>query len=392
MIGTAGVLFLLLTVAETGYSGSMSTPAVGKFIIYALYHESSEHVYIGKSTKGLSRPRAHKTPANLQRNHRWPVCKWIMKRLSLGQEYSIAVLTECDSATDLNDAEIFFIAFFRGIGIKLLNCTNGGEGVVGRVTSLETKKKQSVTAKLNTGNIKRFVEMTRSPESRERSRLMCEERFKDPEQKQKFIDGGQRALKNRSPEEIAANAIAIRAAQARPEVRAKMLYAARNKSPEHREMLRIANTGKKMSPEAVEKMSVAFRNRSPESKAKSVNALVAWSRSEEGRKVNRETHLGKKLPPEQVAKISAANTGRRHVGQALENMAAANRTPEKRAASGAARRGKTHRPDSIEKMRKPKSAEAIAKTVATKAANRLQRRLQVVPRFRVNLLKSEERT
>jgi hypothetical protein len=58
-----------------------------------------------------------------------PISKWIEKYRR--KPYEITILEECSSKLELDEAEIFYIAYFRAIGAKLLNCTAGGEGSVG---------------------------------------------------------------------------------------------------------------------------------------------------------------------------------------------------------------------------------------------------------------------
>lgn len=110
-----------------------------KYIIYALHHDSSPRVYVGKSTCGLARPNQHKKPSALKKN--WFVSKWVKKLIKNGCMYEIAVLEEHMSLDGLAEAEQFYISTFRGLGIPLLNLTDGGEGSVGYKHSEETRSK-----------------------------------------------------------------------------------------------------------------------------------------------------------------------------------------------------------------------------------------------------------
>lgn len=102
-------------------------------IVYALHRDDSDRIYIGKSSRGLRRAREHGMASYLKRecNARRPVSKWIQKGLLIGQKYTISILEECTSHEELAEAEIFHIAYMRFIGMRLLNCTDGGEGVPG---------------------------------------------------------------------------------------------------------------------------------------------------------------------------------------------------------------------------------------------------------------------
>lgn len=135
-----------------------------KFLIYALHHDSSQHVYVGKSSQGLNRPREHGKNYNLKKFAHLPVCRWITKLRSNGHDYSFSILELCDSTLSLAEAERFYIELYRSIGMKLLNLTDGGEGTLGikkspeeiermrtrnlgRKASVETKLKMSISHK-----------------------------------------------------------------------------------------------------------------------------------------------------------------------------------------------------------------------------------------------------
>jgi group I intron endonuclease len=106
-----------------------------KCIIYVLHHPLSDFLYIGQSKNGLSRPRHHRTPSS--RSKSYPVCYWVRKYL----DYEITVLEEFRSSKDLDDAEQFYIGYFRSIGMCLLNCTDGGGS---SSPSIETRHKMSI--------------------------------------------------------------------------------------------------------------------------------------------------------------------------------------------------------------------------------------------------------
>jgi hypothetical protein len=86
--------------------------------------------YIGKSSRGLSRPRAHALPSFLRGNSYKE--RWIRELHSRGLTFAITVLEVCGDVTDLNRAEISWIAKGRALGWPLTNLTDGGDGVHGR--------------------------------------------------------------------------------------------------------------------------------------------------------------------------------------------------------------------------------------------------------------------
>jgi transcriptional regulator with XRE-family HTH domain len=151
---------------------------MSKFIIYALVYDASQRMYIGKSSSGLSRPSAHSTDGALSRKHtRTPVTNWINKYKKItGQRPAIVVLEELDSESALNEAEKFYIGYFKSIGAQLLNLTDGGEGAPGYKQSAETKEKRAVKLRgqKRSEEVRRKISInsTRAmstPEARERS-------------------------------------------------------------------------------------------------------------------------------------------------------------------------------------------------------------------------------
>jgi len=153
------------------------TGAISRFLVYALADPRSGDIrYIGRSSSGLIRPRAHtgKT-ALLEGNYK---ARWIRKILSIGLRPSIVVLNEYDTQDQLPDAEQAWIAFGRGCGWRLTNATDGGEGSVGLVTSDDAKRKLSEARKGKPLSAEHRAAIGRSmigrrlgPESREKIRL-----------------------------------------------------------------------------------------------------------------------------------------------------------------------------------------------------------------------------
>ncbi len=68
---------------------------------------------------------------------------WIRKLLSKGVLPTIEVVEEKTSHEDLIEAERFYISYFRSLGFKLTNHTDGGEGCIGYKHTAEAKKQMS---------------------------------------------------------------------------------------------------------------------------------------------------------------------------------------------------------------------------------------------------------
>ena len=199
-----------------------------KYIIYALVDPTTgQPRYIGKSSSGLSRPRAHFTPYSLKTESYKN--RWLRPLIKKGLRPEIVVLYSSSSHVELNEAEIFWIASLKSRGFCLTNSTDGGEGHLGRVVSQETRQKMR---EANTGR-----------------RLSAEVR-------QRMSD----ALKGRpkSQEHRSNISKALVGHEVSAETRDKMR---RPKTPEHKQKMREANLGKKASAAARAKMSASHKAR-----------------------------------------------------------------------------------------------------------------------------------
>ena len=99
-------------------AGGGSKMTVGKFLIYALHHDSSPSVYVGRSCSGLRRPREHGYAFTLKHSAHLPVVRWINKLRAAGSNYDIAVLEQYQDPTPLNDAECFYIQYFKSLSMN----------------------------------------------------------------------------------------------------------------------------------------------------------------------------------------------------------------------------------------------------------------------------------
>lgn len=76
---------------------------------------------------------------------RWPGHKanWLRQLLAVGLRPEVEVLETHETAEALVEAEKHFIAYFRSIGCRLTNQTDGGDGIAGCVRSDEFRRKLS---------------------------------------------------------------------------------------------------------------------------------------------------------------------------------------------------------------------------------------------------------
>ena len=101
-----------------------------RFFIYALVDpRSGQWRYIGKTSSGMRRPRAHKQECSLkQENYK---THWIRQLKAAGLSYEIEILETLPNAERLAEAEQEWIAAARAAWVPLTNLTDGGEGSMG---------------------------------------------------------------------------------------------------------------------------------------------------------------------------------------------------------------------------------------------------------------------
>lgn len=103
-----------------------------KFLIYGLVDPRTNLVrYVGKSSNGLQRPKAHWQHKHTRETRDY-AHNWVRDVLSAGLLPSITVLKELESEENLNERERFWIAHYRKIPEnKLTNQADGGGGCSG---------------------------------------------------------------------------------------------------------------------------------------------------------------------------------------------------------------------------------------------------------------------
>jgi len=116
--------------------------------IYALCDPDNSPRYVGKTVRYLhERHKAHITTA--KNRPRLPVHCWMRKRLDVGQPLVIWLLEYVAPEADWAARERYWIERFRARGDRLLNLTDGGEGLAGlRKTQAQ---KDLIASKLRTG-------------------------------------------------------------------------------------------------------------------------------------------------------------------------------------------------------------------------------------------------
>lgn len=205
-----------------------------KYLIYALLDPRTKCIrYVGKSSSGLQRPKAHGYPSRVStsRTHRG---NWIRSLLEQGLMYEIVILETLSSGDLLEEAERRWIAQCRNDGCNLTNATDGGEGAPGRKCADETRKKIGAAnaARLNT------------PEARAKGAASRKGKKLSPERAEKLAESNRG--RKRSPE------FSRRLSERRKGKRA---------SDAQREKMRLAHIGKEQTAETRAKRSKALKGR-----------------------------------------------------------------------------------------------------------------------------------
>ena len=123
-----------------------------KFIIYGLCDPRTKDVrYVGKSCKGLSRPKEHFRSNSLL--VKCPRSSWIISLKNIGLLPEIIIIDKCNKE-ELDYREIYWIKHLKNMGCKLTNLTDGGTG--GNTGCAYKKYKPVISINIKTGNIKRY--------------------------------------------------------------------------------------------------------------------------------------------------------------------------------------------------------------------------------------------
>lgn len=91
--------------------------------------DTREMRYVGQSINFDKRVRRHELMALAHRDE-WPIHRWIRKRFAEDRAIAWVIIEQLEDndPRSLDELEIGWITYFRAIGCRLKNCTDGGSG------------------------------------------------------------------------------------------------------------------------------------------------------------------------------------------------------------------------------------------------------------------------
>lgn len=113
-------------------------------VIYALTESDGEVRYVGKSACMFGRYHQH---ISLQHSKSEYCRRWIRKLRGDGEVPSLVILEKVDPESTWPERERWWIAHFRSKMARLVNLSDGGEGISGFKHTDETKRRMSAYAK-----------------------------------------------------------------------------------------------------------------------------------------------------------------------------------------------------------------------------------------------------
>lgn len=144
-----------------------------QYLIYALSNPCTQEIrYIGRSSSGLKRAKHHLN-FSVYTKSKLPVHGWIHKLIKNGLLPKVAIIEDCGTFEASICAEIHYIQLFKKEGHRLLNCTDGGEGTIGRKVSQEVKERLS---KLYTGKKQSVASIEKMRQAKLGKKLTAEHR------------------------------------------------------------------------------------------------------------------------------------------------------------------------------------------------------------------------
>lgn len=174
-----------------------------QYLVYTLSDpETDELRYVGMTTKPLNtRLNGHFVPSTLKKeeNHR---THWLRLLRAKGVKPKIELLEGCVGLEQMREAERFWIEQLRALGFRLVNTTDGGEGIPGLKMSDETRARMSEARRKNWQDPafrEHMLAHRQSPQRRKAVGEQAKARWADPEKRAEILEAmkGRRARPGR---------------------------------------------------------------------------------------------------------------------------------------------------------------------------------------------------
>lgn len=231
------------------------------WVIYTLSDpETNEIRYVGVTHHPDTRLAEHLSKARKHRETNHRAC-WIRSLLAKSLKPIFKVI-ENGEGPDWVAREQHWIAYYRGLGLRLVNATDGGEGTLGYSPSPEWRARQSDLA------IATHTGRKRSEESKAKMAESQRKRFAW-EQEQGITRRGKAVY---SPERLKRMSDAQKGKKWTPEQHAKMAEYRKNLPEETREKLRAATLARPKEQRDAWARNQTGKTKSPETKAKMAEA------------------------------------------------------------------------------------------------------------------------
>lgn len=121
--------------------GDATGPRDGITAIYALCEPNGSPRYVGKTVNWMHIRHKQHIRAAKRSGRKLPVHSWIRQKIESKEHLCISLLEYVPAGGDWARRERFWVDNLRSDGAPLLNLTEGGEGMVGRVMPDEQRKK-----------------------------------------------------------------------------------------------------------------------------------------------------------------------------------------------------------------------------------------------------------
>lgn len=134
-------------------------PKSNLFVYGLVDPRNNQLVYIGQTNKGIERIERH-SYCCLKRENPKKV-KWVKELRKFNLMFEVIYFEYCNDQEELNQAETFYIQYFRGLGSPLFNYNDGGDNHIRAKMTPERLKDHKILMKqvMNKPEVKRRMSL-----------------------------------------------------------------------------------------------------------------------------------------------------------------------------------------------------------------------------------------